>query len=171
VSVVADEGAIRFDDSFVLEVDRSLPDVEPVVRIIDAIHTLYARSFLSYLAEWEPYTDAKTVRLRTLARRIRQAGNEHMIELAHLLETFGRAPESRSFRKQFADENYTTWTHVLPALFEMLQRQVAILERALHAITGLAGEDRTRPVLDTQLKSSRAFLAELEKCRLSMNIA
>jgi len=158
-------GDFRFDDSFVLHVNDSRSNYEPLARALNDLHSVRLGSFFRYMEHWNPYTDASVVRLRTLVRRIAEANERRMREIADLMALFGFTPRGASFGQRTADANYTSWRNLLPRLIQTQAAQVTAVETTLDRIRGLAGEERVRPTLERQLEEERAYLAQLEAWR------
>lgn len=157
----AEKQDIRFDDDFVLVVDDGQTDYAPIVGMIDDLHKLRAASFFRYLLDWKPYTDASTVRLRTLVHQITTSNETHMQKLADLLAEFGTTPSSAMFKPDMTDANYTDWKNLMPRLIETQQQIVEAQTNALNAMTGCDGETHARPVIEAQLACDSKSLAEL----------
>jgi len=158
----AEKKDIRFDDDFVLVVDDDQTDYAPIIGMIDDLHKMRAASFFRYLLNWKPYTDASTVRLRSLVRRIATDNETRMQELADLLAEFCTTHSGAMFKPDMADANYTDWKNLLFRLVETQHQIVQAQTNALSAMTGCLGEHQARPAIQKHLANDSKNLTDLQ---------
>ena len=154
---------IRFDDAFLVEPDAATPDSTRTIDLLNELYMAESRSFFRYLESWEPYTDANTIRLRTLCRRMMKMSYEHSDRLAHLIESLGGVTVAGAYSKANSHSNYTSWTNLLPRLMQTKQDMVARGELVLNAVRELPGGASVAPALLEMLNENRADLLALQE--------
>ncbi|GEM_PF-6266571 len=154
---------LQFDDAFLVVPDAGAPDYAGAIELLNELYIAESRSFFRYLESWEPYTDAKTIRLRTLCRRMMKLSYEHSDRLAHLIESLGGVTINGAYAKANSHANYTSWTNLLPRFIETKQDMINRAQVVLQAITTRPGADRVSPALLEMLEENRADLAVLQE--------
>ncbi len=155
--------AIQFDEAFILQVEGAGNVHAVAITILEDLYRIRAASYIRYLIEWKPYTNASTIGLRNLMVKASQANEAALVELVELLETFGATPRGAMFGMAAADTNYTDWVNLLPRLIASQQKTVTGTENALAMIVGSAGEEQVRGMLVAQLAADQAALVSMNK--------
>lgn len=154
---------IQLDDAFLVVPDPQAPDYSRTIELLNELYIAESRSFFRYLETWEPYTDAKTIRLRTLCRRMMKTSFEHSDRLAHLIESLGGATITGAYSKDASHSNFTSWANLVPRLIESKRDMIARAEIVLHAVAALPGADKVAPTLREIITEDRTDLAALEE--------
>lgn len=157
------EQDIRFDDAFLVVPDAATPDYTRTIDLLNELYIAESRSFFRYLDSWEPYTDARTIRLRTLCRRMMKSSCEHSDRLAHLIGSLGGVVVAGAYSKANSHSNYTSWTNLLPRLTETKQDMIARGQIVLTAMPDLPGGPSVAPALREMLDENRADLLLLQE--------
>lgn len=153
----------RFDSAFVLEADEPGPEHAELALLLNELYVAESRSIFRYLENWQPYTDARTIGLRRLARRIAKASFDHADRLAHLIEdTLGGVTEPGAYEKTAADANYTSWANLLPRLLHEKRRMIVRYNAVMTQMAGLPGADLVRDELLRLSSENQEHLAGLE---------
>lgn len=154
---------IQFDDAFLVIPDPATPEYGQTIDLLNELYIAESRSFFRYLESWEPYTDARTIRLRTLCRRMMKLSYEHSDRLAHLIESLGGVTINGAYAKANSHANYTSWTNLLPRFIETKQDMINRAQVVLQAVASRPGADKVSPALREMLEENRADLAALEQ--------
>lgn len=154
---------IQLDDAFIVVPDPAAPDYSRTIGLLNGLYIAESRSFFRYLESWEPYTDAKTIRLRTLCRRMMKTSFAHSDRLAHLIESLGGVTITGAYSKDNSHSNFTSWANLVPRFIETKQDMIARGEVVLHAITTLPGGSDIAPALREMLEENRADLIALQE--------
>ena len=157
------EQDIRFDDAFLVVPDAATPDYTRTIDLLNELYIAESRSFFRYLESWEPYTDAKTIGLRTLCRRMMKTSYEHSDRLAHLLGSLGGVTVAGAYAKANSHANYTSWTNLLPRFTQTKQDMIARGQIVLNAMPELPGGSSVAPALLEMLNENRADLLALQQ--------
>ncbi len=135
------DSAIELDESFVISPPAAGPDVAPVLAALNSLYLAESCSFFRYLDSWTPWTDARTVQLRSLVRSITRASFDHAERISRLMTTLGGSPTPGSFRKTDADSNYADWPSLLPRLLDAKRQMIVRCDQALSALHVVNGAD------------------------------
>jgi len=154
---------IQLDDAFIVLPDPAAPDFSRTIELLNELYIAESRSFLRYLESWEPYTDAKTIRLRTLCRRMMKTSYGHSDRLAHLIESLGGVTIAGAYSKDNSHSNFTSWANLVPRFVETKQDMIARGEIVLNAVASLPGGSDIAPALREMLEENRADLAALKQ--------
>ncbi len=154
---------IQFDDAFLVIPDPATPEYGQTIDLLNELYIAESRSFFRYLESWEPYTDARTIRLRTLCRRMMKLSYEHSDRLAHLIESLGGVTINGAYAKANSHANYTSWTNLLPRFIETKRDMINRAQVVLQAVANRPGADKVSPALREMLEENRADLAALEQ--------
>lgn len=154
---------IQFDDAFLVIPDPATPEYGQTIDLLNELYIAESRSFFRYLESWEPYTDARTIRLRTLCRRMMKLSYEHSDRLAHLIESLGGVTINGAYAKANSHANYTSWTNLLPRFIETKRDMINRAQVVLQAVASRPGADKVSPALREMLEENRADLAALEQ--------
>lgn len=154
---------IQLDDAFIVVPDPAAPDYARTIELLNELYIAESRSFFRYLESWEPYTDAKTIRLRTLCRRMMKTSYEHSDRLAHLIESLGGTTIAGAYSKDASHSNFTSWANLVPRLIDTKRDMIARGEIVLNAVAPLPGGDNVAPALREIITEDRADLAALQE--------
>lgn len=154
---------IQLDDAFLVVPDPQAPDYSRTIELLNELYIAESRSFFRYLESWEPYTDAKTIRLRTLCRRMMKTSFEHSDRLAHLIESLGGVTIAGAYSKDNSHSNFTSWANLVPRFIETKKDMIARGKVVLNAIGSLPGGTDVVPALREMLEENRADLVSLQE--------
>ncbi len=129
------------DSCVVMTPDAKRPDTRALVALLNRLYVLESTSFFRYLDTWTPYTSAKTIRLRSLCRKISAASLERAERLSELITALGGNTGTGGFQQDAAFSNYGDWASLLPRLIESQQEQLAALDQAIETAPKLPGAD------------------------------
>lgn len=156
------DNTIQFDESFVLQTDDHHTDYSLTVDILSDLYAIRFRSYFRYLDDWNPYTDLKALKLRTLARKTAQHNEQAMLEISNLIEGFGSTPKKLSFPQNDMHSTYTSWENILPYLVNSQREIVRATETTLNALIDAPGNQCVRPTLEKHLAHDQQVLEQLE---------
>jgi len=156
------DNSIQFDESFVLETDDNHPDYSLTVDILSDLYAIRFRSYFRYLDDWNPYTDIKGIKLRSLARRAAEHNEQAMLEISNLIEGFGSTPKKLSFPQNDMHSTYTSWENILPYLINSQREILSATETSLSALVDAPGNQCVLPTLEKHLTCDRQVLQQLE---------
>lgn len=165
-SVVFDEHMLIRPDS---RVQTSTRDQAALVALLRSLYLAESRSVFRYLSNWQPYTNATTVRLRTFVKKLSAISHAHADRLSVMLQAVG-GDELREglFREDNTHFNYTSWSTMLPRLIEakaeIIQHYQTVLFRLGAADAGAGDIDD--PIVDELqllVEENQRHLSELKK--------
>ncbi|MFG0331036.1 MAG: ferritin-like domain-containing protein [Phycisphaerales bacterium] len=156
---------VRLDSLMLIESDTAAPDYRPLVEILNDLYAAESRSVFRYLQTWNPYTTAKTIKLRRLGRELMQASFDHSDRLARLIERFGGVPIEGAYDKDNADANYADWTTLLVRLIESKRAIIARYRRAIERLETVPSDNDARTVLIDLNRENTEHLEALELWR------
>ncbi len=154
---------IRFDDAFLVVPGGGEPDRSAAIALLNELYIAESRSFFRYLESWEPYTDASTIKLRTLCRRMMQTSFRHSDRLAKLIESLGGVTITGAYSKSSSDANYTSWVNLVPRFIATKKDMIARGDVVLKAIRNLPGGAESAPIVAELIEENRADLVVLEQ--------
>lgn len=132
----------QFDDSFVITAPRGPADVTAVLGTLNALYLAESCSFFRYMDTWSPWTDVRTIKLRTAVRDMARASYGHADRISHLMESLGASPTPGSFRKSDADANYADWSTLLPRLIDAKRRMIIRCDEAIKSLQASHGAEQ-----------------------------
>lgn len=154
---------IQLDDAFIVVPDPAAPDYARTIELLNELYIAESRSFFRYLESWEPYTDAKTIRLRTLCRRMMKTSYEHSDRLAHLIESLGGTTIAGAYSKDNSHSNFTSWANLVPRFIETKTDMIARGDIVLSAVAAVPGGAQVAPAVREMLEENRADLFALQE--------
>lgn len=159
----AQGGDVVFDDAFLIVPDAPAPDTSALVNALNNVYIAETCSYFRYMETWSPYTNAKTIALRSAVRRMMRRSFEHGDILAHLIAKAGGVTEAGSFALDASGTNDTGWVHLLPRLIDTKLKMCARYEAVIAKINamGPVGEGYGER-LGTLLAENRDDLDELQ---------
>lgn len=154
---------IHFDDAFLVVPDEDAPDFSAIIALLNELYIAESRSFFRYLDSWEPYTDANTIKLRTLCRGMMRTSFRHSDRLAKLIESLGGVTITGAYSKSSSDANYTSWANLLPRFIATKRDMIARGQVVLKTLRHLPGGAESAPVVAELMEENAAELAQLEQ--------
>lgn len=153
---------IRFDDAFLVVPESGPPDYSRTIELLNELYIAESRSFFRYLESWKPYTNAKTIQLRSVCRKMMQESFDHADRLAKLIESLGGVTITGAYSKENSHANYTGWVNLLPRFIDTKQDMIARGEVVLGALQSLPGGPSVSGAVKQMLEENRTDLAVLK---------
>lgn len=105
-----------------------------LLNLICSIYYVESRSVVRYMESWQPYTNAATVRLRTLVKNINKNSAHNLDQLTNLIESLGTDTREITFAEDNTHFNYTSWQSILPRVIESITQIIAQYEHVLSSL-------------------------------------
>ncbi|MBL1217711.1 MAG: hypothetical protein D8M59_09470 [Planctomycetes bacterium] len=161
--------AVDLDDHMLIRASgHDAGETASCAAAIASLQVLYyveSRSVFRYLSNWQPYTNAKTARLRTLVKKMSAQSYAHADRLSTMIEAVGGGEACEGlFREDNTHFNYTSWSTMLPRLIKAKTSIVHNYEAVLAQLGD--ADDSDDPVIDevrSLLDENRRHLTDLQK--------